>query len=312
MKILVTGTTGFIGTALVRRLGTDPRLEIHAACRRLSDGPFRCHLIGELGAATDWREALSGIDVVVHLAGLAHVRGHGHWVTQEFDRVNHAGSLRLAREAARLGVRRLVFVSSIAVHGLHAMEKGAITTNTPLAPRTPYADSKARAEVALRTIAAESGMELVIIRPPLVHGPSAPGNLGRLVRLVRAGTPLPLGRADNRRSLVSRDNLSSLIHSCVDHPAAAGRTLLAADSRELSTPELVRAIATGLGRRPGLIDVPAWAARSIVTAVAGSSAASQLFGSLRVDASETAKLLGWQPQGDPAAAISEALREAGG
>jgi nucleoside-diphosphate-sugar epimerase len=296
----------------MRRLAVDASLITHAACRAPTSAPYRCHVIGNLGPDTDWRDALHGIDVVVHVAGQAHVMDRRSLDARRFDRVNHLASVRLAHEAARIGVRRLVFVSSIAVHGVNELENTAITPETPVRPKTAYAASKARAEHALGGVAASTGIELVIIRPPLVHGPSAPGNLGRLARLVRAGVPLPIGLADNQRSVVSQENLSSLIHCCIRHPSASGRVFLAADRRDLSTPELVQAIAAGIGVSARIANVPKRIARPVVRAVAGASTAAQLFGSLRVDASATTATLGWIPRGDPALSITEGLREASG
>ncbi|MFW5993356.1 MAG: NAD-dependent epimerase/dehydratase family protein, partial [Desulfohalobiaceae bacterium] len=231
MNILVTGCSGFIGRHLVPYLSKDKEHFVRIMPGRTDSIPFagiehaetvpcRC-----ISTKTNWKDVLQGVDAVVHLAARAHVRQESAADSlTEFRKVNAAGSVNLAQEAARAGANRFIFISSIGVYGNQG--SGPITVHDPPAPVEPYAVSKLEAEMGLRKISAETGLEVVIIRPPLVYGPGAPGNFARLLRLVQKGVPLPLGLVQNKRSLVAVDNLVDLILTCVEHPAAAGETFL--------------------------------------------------------------------------------------
>lgn len=211
----------------------------------------------------------------------------------EYQRVNVEGTVRLARQAAAAGVKRFIFVSSIGVNG-NASTRPFSAEDEPR-PAEPYARSKWEAERELLKIHEETGMELVIIRPPLVYGPNAPGNFGSLVRWIEKGIPLPLGAIDNKRSLVGIDNLVDLIVCCIDHPAAANQTFLAGDGEDISTTELLRGVGTAMRKPARLIPVPAALLYVGATLLGRRAMAQRLLGSLQVDIGKTRKLLGWQP-----------------
>jgi nucleoside-diphosphate-sugar epimerase len=212
----------------------------------------------------------------------------------EFRRVNAAGTRRLAESAAQAGVRRFVYVSSIKVNGERTGNR-PFTEADPPGPEDAYAQSKYEAEMALREIAARTGMEVVIVRPPLVYGPGVKGNFRTLLRVVRMGLPLPLASCDNRRSLVGLSNLADLLALCVTHPAAAGETFLAADGEDLSTPELLRRTGRALGRPARLFPVPPALLRAGARMFGRAGAGERLCGSLQVDISRARRILGWNP-----------------
>lgn len=300
----VTGANGFVGRALVDRLRADG-VPVRALVRRASGSDQVS--IGGIGPETDWSQALTGVDCVIHCA--AHV--HQTEVTRSraenlHQRINTLGTMQLAREAARLGVRRLVFVSSVKVMG-EASPPGAPwrVTDTPQ-PTDPYGQSKWAAEQALWQIAAGSRLEGVVVRPPLVYGPGVKANFLSLMRLVRRGWPLPFGAIHNRRSLVALGNLTDLLVRCARAPEAGGGTFFASDGHDLSTAELARAIARAMGQRPLLLPVPpAWL--RLAGRLTGTSAAmDRLLGDLQVDIGHTIEKLDWRP----VLTVEQALREA--
>jgi len=252
-------------------------------------------LTEDLAVEGDWRAALDGVDAVVNCAARVHVmRETSADPLAEFRRVNVAGTLNLARQAADVGVRRFVYISSIGVNGAETFEK-PFTAEDKAAPHSPYAVSKHEAELGLRQLAQETGLEVVIIRPPLVFGPSAPGNFNKLLLIVYRGIPLPIGAIHNKRSLVALDNLVDLILTCVHHPAAANQTFLVSDGEDLSTTELLRRTGAALGRPARLIPVPAVVLRTATRLLGKAGFAQQLCGSLQVDINKTRDLLGWAP-----------------
>jgi nucleoside-diphosphate-sugar epimerase len=225
----------------------------------------------------------------------------------EFRRVNVQGTLNLARQAAAAGVRRFVFVSSIGVNGAETFQQ-SFTSEDSVAPHSPYAVSKYEAELGLQALAAETGMEVVIIRPPLVYGPGAPGNFGSLMRWLKRGVPLPLGAIHNQRSLVALDNLVDLIVLCLTHPAAANQTFLVSDGEDVSTSELLRRMGQALDRPARLLPVPQSWLKLAAAMVGKSDVAQRLCGSLQVDISKTRRLLVWTPP----ISLDEGLRRAAG
>ena len=296
-KILITGATGFVGRALVSRLGVEGRA-VRAAVRTsgvdLAPG-VEAVAVGEIGAATEWRAAVSGIDAVVHLAARVHVTGEEARTGEGlFREVNVDGAAGLARAARAAGVRRLVLTSSTTVYGDRST--GApFGESSPPAPKTPYARSKLEGERAVAEVLAGSNTDLVVLRPPLVYGPGAKGNFERLVRLVERGVPLPLASVRNRRSLLFVGSLVDGIVRALDHPAAAGRTYNVADLRDVSTPELVSGIAAALGRRPRLLPCPLGVLRAAAALAGRGEELSRLVDDMAVDASRMRADLGWAP-----------------
>lgn len=303
MRVLVTGATGFIGSQLCIRLVSAGR-EVRSAVRN-DTSAHNAVLVGDIGPETQWANALVNVDSVVHLAARAHVV---HDVCDdplaEFRKINTSGTLALARQAAAAGVKRFVFVSSIGVNGIQ--NERPFTEDDIPNPVGPYAVSKMEAEKGLRQLADETGMEVVIIRPPLVYGPNAPGNFGRLLRAVDKGIPLPLGAICNRRSLVALDNLVDLIITCIEHPAAANQTFLAGDGEDLSTTELLHRMAKAMMRPSRLIPVPVKLLEFVATLLGRRDVTQRLCGSLQVDISKTRDLLGWKP----VLTVDEALKKA--
>lgn len=256
MRAFVTGATGFIGRAFCAQRDLDA-----------TPGDLR---------QPGWEDKLRGNEVVVHLAGVAHARANDAL----YEEVNVRATRRLADAAVRAGVRRLVFVSSIKVNGEATPPDRPFRASDAPAPADEYGRSKWRAEQALARVA---GLDVVVVRPPLVYGPGVRANFRRLLQLVDSGLPLPFGSIRNRRSFVFVGNLVALLWRCAEHPAAAGRTFLASDGEDLSTPELVRRIAKALGGQARMVSFPPFLLPSKLT------------GSLVVDAAETRRLLEWQP-----------------
>jgi UDP-glucose 4-epimerase len=261
---------------------------------------------GDLEPATDWSVALGGILVVVHCAARVHVMADtAANPLEEFRRVNVQGTLNLARQAAAAGVRRFVIVSSIGVNGAETFQR-PFTAHDEAAPHSPYAASKYEAELGLQALAAETGLEVVIIRPPLVYGPGAPGNFGSLMRWLKRGVPLPLGAIHNQRSLVALDNLVDLLVTCITHPAAANQTFLVSDGEDVSTTELLRRMGEAMGRPARLLPVPVSLLKLAAIVVGKPDVAQRLCGSLQVDISKTRQLLSWTPP----LSLDEGLRRA--
>lgn len=311
-KVLVTGATGFVGRALVRRLSASPDYGVVAATRRGSELPegvasFR---IDDVGSDTDWSAPLAGCDVVVHLAARVHQTAESADSALDLYReVNTYGTVTLARQAADLGVRRFVFVSTIKVNGEETVPDRPFTADDPPAPLDPYGRSKAEAEAALLELAATSGMDVVIVRPPLVYGPGARANFLALTQWLARGVPLPLGAVrDNRRTLLALDNLIDLIERCIDHSAAANQIFLAGDGEDLSTAELLRRTAEAMQVRARLVNVPVSVLRAGGTILGRSAMVQRLCGSLQADISKTRRALDWQPP----VGVDEGLRRAVG
>ncbi len=298
--ILLTGTTGFVGNALVSRLTAERWTNgvIAAVRKRNVSWPegLRYVQVGDLLPTTDWSAALQGVDAVVHCAARVHVmQDDATDLLNAYREVNVDGTLNLARQAAQTGVRRFVFVSSIKVNGESTLPGRAFYGDDEPDPLDAYGISKMEAEQGLWKIAAQTGMDVVIVRPPLVYGPGVKANFASMMRWVSRGVPLPLGRINNARSMVALDNLVDLLVTCLKHPAAAGQTFLVSDGEDVSTTELLRRTARAMGKRALLLPVPAsWL--EIVAALLGKRAMAQrLCGSLQVNIDKTRSMLGWEP-----------------
>ena len=297
--ILVTGATGFVGTALIERLLADG-LSVRAAVRResaLKDSNVEAALVGDLSAETDWRKAVANVDAVIHTAARVHVMSdRASDPLTEYRRTNLHGTLRLARQAAEAGVRRFVFVSSIKANGEATRNGSAFSADGATAPVDPYGISKLEAEQALRELAKQTGMEVAIVRPPLVYGPGVKANFRTMMSIVARRIPLPLGGVTgNRRSMVSLDNLVDLLFACVHHPAAGNQTFMVSDGEDLSTAQLLKRLGQAMGKPAHLLPVPAsWLERG-ASMLGRAHIAQRLCGSLQVDISKTKNLLGWTP-----------------
>jgi UDP-4-keto-D-QuiNAc 4-reductase len=300
----VTGAAGFIGAALCRELA-----RLGHAVLGATRGPAEpvagvaLRPLGDIGPQTDWAAHLDRVDVVVHLAASAH-----RPVSSAVGRREAETAAALARACAAAGVRRLVHISSIRAMGVATPPGRPFRAADPPLPREAYGRAKLAIEDAAASAARDCGLDLVILRPPLVYGPGVKGNFRALIGLVASGAPLPLAAVDNRRSLICLDNLVDLLAVACAHPAAGGRVLLARDDADLSTPTLVRALASGLGRRPRLFPVPAALLAAFCSVPALGPALSRLTLSLQVDDAETRRVLGWSPAVAAEAALAATAR----
>jgi nucleoside-diphosphate-sugar epimerase len=285
--ILITGGSGFIGKALINQLGFK---SIRLATR--------------LDLASMQLE-FNGINCIVHLAARAHVvRDSASDQNQAFYKINVEQTLNLARRAAEARVKRFVFISSVKVNGELTQPGNAFTESNAPSPQDAYGLSKSMAEQGLIKISEDTGMEVVIIRPPLVYGPGVKANFAALVRVVKSGWPLPLGAVYNQRSLVSLDNLIDFIVVCITHPHAANQTFLVSDSHDVSTTELIRGIAQAAGMPSRLLPVPVWALQTGALLLGKGDFIQRLCGNLQVDISKARSLLGWVPP----VSVEEGLR----
>jgi nucleoside-diphosphate-sugar epimerase len=309
MTLLLTGASGFVGRAVLDA-AKQRGIDVRPVFRSLDSAKRHpgAVLVPGLDGEVDWSQALQGVDAVIHSAARAHVMDEEALdPLTEYRRVNVQGTSNIARQAAAAAVRRFVFISSIKVNGEKTLLGRPFTAEDAPVPEDDYGLSKAEAETELRRIAEETGMEVTIIRPPLIYGPGVKGNFSSLINWVRQGLPLPLGGlTHNRRSLVGLDNLVDLILVCVEHPKAANQTFLISDGEDISTTELLRKISKALSRPARLLWVPAGLLALIASLLGKRVISQRLLGSLQVDIHKTGELLDWKPL----VSMDEGLRKA--
>ena len=295
MKLLITGTNGFVGKSLCPELCNQGHAVL-AAMRSLDKQVVDVDkvLITSISKETDWCSALQNVEVVIHLAARVHVMNEvAVDALAEFHKVNVEGTLNLARQAAKCGVQRFIFLSSISVNGNNNLKP--FTDGDTQNPQDPYAVSKYEAEQGLLAIAKETVMEVVIIRPPLVYGPGVKANFASMMKWVNKNIPLPFGSIHNQRSLVALDNLVDFIIHCIDHPKAANEVFLISDGEDVSTTELLQKVAKAFGKKALLLPIPVSLMTLAARLLGRGDVANRLFGSLQVDSSKARELLGWEP-----------------
>ncbi|UZE95111.1 UDP-glucose 4-epimerase family protein [Alkalimarinus alittae] len=290
MSFLLTGYTGFLGSQL--------REELPKHTVLLGRAPIKGaeHYHASFVEGEDYSAALNGVECVIHCAARVHVMDDSATDPLSiFRAVNTEGTLNLAEQAAKVGVKRFIFISSIKVNGEQTLAGNPFKPDDENVPDDPYALSKYEAEIGLRELSQKTGMEVVIIRPPLVYGPGVKGNFTSMMRWLENGVPLPLGAINNLRSLVSLDNLVDLIKVCIEHPQAANETFLVSDDNDLSTTQLLSKLVGGLGAPKRLFPVPTPMLNTCAYLLGKKDIAQRLLSSLQVDISKTKSLLKWSP-----------------
>lgn len=297
MKFLITGANGFVGKPLCTELlrqGQSVRVAVRSANALIEN--VEVVAVGSIDGQTDWTDALRGVDVVIHLAARVHVmHDTATDPLAEFRRVNTAGTEHLARCAAAGGVKRLVYVSSIKVNGEETRDGQKLSEADLPVPQDPYAVSKWEAEQALHRVASETGLEVVILRPPLVHGPGVKGNFVQMLGMIAKRVPLPFASVHNRRSLVYVGNLVDALITCAAHPAAVGQTFLVCDGEDVSTPGLLRHLAAAMDVPSRLFPCPPMLLRLAGKLAGKSQQLERLLGSLQVDGDKIRRDLNWAP-----------------
>ena len=296
-RVLITGANGFagsyLGEAMVSR-GFQVRGAVRA--RTVLPDDVEVVAVGDIDDTTDWADALHDVDVVIHLAARVHVmKEAASDPLAEFAKVNLHGTNNLAEQAVKAGVKRFIYVSSIKVNGEETIAGQTYSESDTPAPQDPYGISKWQAEQSLQRIAQDTGLEVVVVRPPLVYGPGVKGNFISLLAAIDKGVPLPLAGANNARSLVFVGNLADALINCTMHPAAAGKTFLVSDGTDVSTGTLVEKIAASLGRKSRSFYFPPVLLRIAATLLGRSAQIDRLFGSLRVNNAKICAELGWEP-----------------
>lgn len=301
MKILVTGSSGFVGAPLVHYLASVGH-ELVALTRSvgwnssLASGPVKLTAVGDIDGSTNWSPYLLGVDAVIHLANRAHVMHESDANPLAIYRsINTDGTLQLARHAAAAGVKRFIFISSVKVNGESTLPGQRFSPVSENIPADPYGLSKYEAEQGLKELTLKTGMEVLIIRPPLIYGPGVKANFLKMMQWVEKGVPLPLGSITNQRSLLGIDNLLSFIQLCLTHPKAAGQTFLISDDHDVSTTELLREIAAAMHRPSRLLPIPQFVLEKALILLSQGHIAERLCASLQLDISLAKTLLSWKP-----------------
>ncbi len=292
LVVLLTGANGFVGQNLAPVLTANGMI-IRLAQRRSSAHPNTV-VIDAVGPQTDWNEALSEVDAVVHLAARVH-HPHEEGAVEIYRNINTDGTLHLARCAASAGVRQFIFLSTVLVNGSSTDGRPPFREDDRVMPRGTYGMSKAAAEAGLEAIANDTDMKITVIRPPLIYGPGALGNFRLLAKAVKRGIPLPFGSIHNRRAFLGVGNLASFVVHQLTHPGGKFDIFLLADDEVISTPEFVRRIGKALGKKSRMVPFPILALKAIFRIVGRSEAADSVVGSLEIDASKALKT-GWRPE----------------
>ncbi|NIY83300.1 UDP-glucose 4-epimerase family protein [Vibrio hepatarius] len=293
-NLLVTGYSGFVGSHFLKTYGNSDNVNLLG---RSTPPQCSTYLNASIDTKSDYYSVLTGMDVVVHIAARVHVmKDTVRNPLEEYREVNTCGTINLARQAAKVGVKRFIFLSSIKVNGDSTSLDWPFTYADAHAPGDDYGLSKSEAEQQLFDIGKESGMEIVVIRPPLVYGPGVKANFASLMNLVAKGVPLPFGCIhNNRRSLVSIVNLVDLMMTCIDHPKAANQVFLVSDGHDISTSDMVKKMANAIGKPIWQLPIPVWGYRMVGNLFGKSDVVDRLVGSLQVDISHTKETLGWKP-----------------
>ena len=311
-NILVTGANGYIGRNLggtLRKKGFNPIAAVREFKGQDLSNYFKVIEIGNISGKTDWSEALVGIDCIVHLAARAHMTSKkASAAIAVFREVNRDATLKLATQAADSGVRRFIYVSSIGVLGNNS-NSGAFSNASPYAPVEPYAISKMEAEVGLKKIADATGLDVVIVRPPLVYGVGAPGNFHRLLKLVNSDLPLPLGCLNEKKSMVSLENLLDFLAHCIILSKASNKMFVISDDEDLSTTELIRLMARFMGKDKWLYPLPVGVLKFLASLVGQRSIIEKLSSRLQIDCSPTMELLDWRPLKKTKIALKEVVEQ---
>ena len=298
-KICITGANGFIGKTLYKSLkAPDNHIRGFVRAMDLDNNSLETeHIsVGDISSKTNWKDHLNGFDCIIHCAGLTHQMSSIKDINV-YNLVNTKGTKRLAEHAVEAGIKRLVFLSSVKVNGesTHQIAKQKFSYKDISNPKDLYATSKLEAENALWEISLRTGLEVVVVRLPLVYGYGAKGNLERLIKLVKSGILLPFSLVKNQRSMIGIDNLIDLLIRCIDHPEASGKTFLASDGEDLSTPELIKLIASSMGRKANLFPFPISILKFLGSIFGRREEINRLVGSLRIDGNYTQETLDWTP-----------------
>lgn len=294
-KILITGATGFVGSLLVKKL-EEIGLSYIAPSRSFDASLDLSQYVGDIGPDTDWISVLSGVEVVIHLAARTHIMSNEAIdPLAEYRKINVDGTLNLAMQSATAGVKRFIFISSVKVNGESTTGGDAFVEGRPSTPEDAYGISKLEAEMGLQAISNETGMEVVIIRPPLVYGAGVKANFLNLIKLSTTRLPLPFGSINNRRSMIYVGNLVDFIFKCIDHPAAINQIFLVSDGEDVSLRYLITLIRSEFGNSSRLLPIPIALFKLVGICSGKKHVIDRLVGDLQVDSSKSRNLLGWVP-----------------